>query len=248
VTDEVALALNGGSLADRMAWVFQSGYQAAVRRCFPEFRCSGWTCFAVAEPRDGPACRITGDDDDYVLDGEKSWIAGAGCLEQLVCSVGEGDGRCFLAVPADAAGVTLSLPREPTFLAEMSQGAASFDQVRVPGSGILREPNRARWFRGAEPLYVLLALNACLKAHAERKGDTGVAERADAAIALGTPLAPELGDRDRMVAGLTVLREATAGVIDVASGLVAAVGGALARSWEADELLFGMFGVGGPRP
>ncbi|MDP6342951.1 MAG: hypothetical protein QF491_05405, partial [Alphaproteobacteria bacterium] len=35
-------ALHGGLLADRLAWVFVAGYQAAVRSVFPEVPSTGW--------------------------------------------------------------------------------------------------------------------------------------------------------------------------------------------------------------
>jgi len=246
--DEVALAMAGGALADRLAWVFMSGYQAAVRRCFPEFVSAGWTCLAVAEPKEGPACRLDRDGDGFRLNGQKSWIAGSHSVESLVCSVGADEQRCFVSIPADAPGVQLSNPRSPTFLRELSQGAARFDDARVPDSAVLPEPARAQWFRGAEPLYVLLALNACLKGHAGALDDTDVPRLADAAIAFGATLPAHLGEKDRIVPGLASLRAATTAVIEAASRLKGRFPAALAQSWEADALLFGMFGVSGSRP
>ena len=45
------LAVQGGLLADRLAWVFVAGYQAALRRTFPDQGFSGWAAFAVSEDR-----------------------------------------------------------------------------------------------------------------------------------------------------------------------------------------------------
>lgn len=247
IVDEVELALSGGALADRLAWVFMSGYQAAIRRCFPEFTPLGWTCLAVAEPKDGPACILTGDAQVLRLNGEKSWIAGADSVESLVVSVGADADRCFVPVAADAPGVTLTNPRTPTFLRELSQGAARFEDVHVPADQRLADPARALWFRGAEPLYVLLALNACLQRQADALGDPHVSRLADTAIAIGRALPVELGEKARIVPGLESLRAATTAVIESASHLLGRFPPSLAESWEVDTLLFGMFGVSGAR-
>ncbi|MGE0623904.1 MAG: hypothetical protein AB7I04_10640 [Pseudomonadales bacterium] len=248
VVDEVELALSGGALADRFAWVFMSGYQAAIRRCFPEFVPAGWTCLAVAEPKDGPACTLVGDGPSSRLNGQKSWIAGSDSVEHLVVSVGADAERRFVSVAADAPGVTLTNPRTPTFLRELSQGAARFEAVEVPDDRILSDPVRAQWFRGAEPLYVLLALNACLKRQADALGEAQVSRLADTAIAVGGALPAQLGDKTRIVPGLDSLRSATTAVIESASRLRRRFPPSLAESWEADALLFGMFGVSGSRP
>ena len=181
LSDTVALALTGGALADRLAWVFVSGYQAAVRQCFPELvPATGWTCLAAAEGRGGPGCRLSHDSNGYKLSGEKSWIAGAGVLESLVVSTGDGEQRSFSGVLTASPGVTIDLPREPGFLGEMSQGVARFEDV--PVTRVLETPERSLWFRGAEPLFVMLALNACLRSHAVACGETEVIALADQAI------------------------------------------------------------------
>jgi len=239
--EEVELALAGGALADRLAWVFVSGYQAAVRRCFPELVSgSGWTCLAAAEGRDGPGCVLATDGEDYLLSGEKSWVAGAGVLESLVVSVNEGDSRCFAGVEASAPGVAIDLPRTPGFLGEMTQGVARFDAVRVVN--VINEPARGLWFRGAEPLYVMLALNACLKARALVSESVELAARTEEAIELGRTLPAVLDDKAAILAGLDGLRTLTSRAL-AASNTVVAQSPALAKSWQADAKLFAMFGV-----
>lgn len=245
---DVDLALAGGSMADRFAWVFISGYQAAVRRCFPEFAWTGWTCLAVAEPKDGPACTLEADPGGFRLNGVKSWIAGANSVESLVVSVGSDADRRFVRVPAHTPGVTLSHPRSPTFLKELSQGAARFSDTYVTPEQVVADPSRAQWFRGAEPLYVLLALNACLLAQAGALGDEALAELAGTAIGCGRPLSAHLGDKQRIVTGLKSLREATSSVIESAARLLDRFPAPLRESWEADAQIFRMFGVSGARP
>lgn len=243
LSDEVELALAAGAIADRLAWVFVSGYQAAVRRCFPELTPgNGWTCLAAAEGRGGPACVLTSDADGYLLSGEKSWIAGAGVLDSLVVSVAAGEDRRFAAVPASAPGVQIDLPRSPGFLGEMSQGMARFQAVRIPAAAVLAEPARGLWFRGAEPLYVMLALNACLRSRALTAGDEGAAALALKAIEHGRSLPAVLAVKADILAGLAELRRLTTESLAAAAGVVAACP-TLTASWQQDAKFFTMFGI-----
>jgi len=246
--DEAELALAAGALADRLAWVFLSGYQAAVRRCFPELISgAGWTCLAAAEGRGGPACELSASDGGFLLSGEKSWIAGAGALQSLVVSVGEGDARCFVGVEASASGVSIDLPRTPDFLSEMTQGVARFDEVQVAAARVLGEPARGLWFRGAEPLYVMLALNACLQSRALAAGRSDVSALAEEAIDHGRTLPAVLDQKAAILPGLAELRVLTARTLAASSELVAG-SPTLAASWQADARLFAMFGVAAEAP
>jgi len=243
--DDADLATIGGASADRFAWVFMSGYQAAVRRCFPEFSGDGWSCFAAAEPGDGRGCVLETAAEGFRLQGQKSWIAGAGHVEKLVCSVGEGDDRRFAGVDRHATGVSVSMPRTPSFLAELTQGAAAFDDVAVAASEVLFEPVRAHWFRAAEPLFVLLALNACLAAHGQIAGGRdGFVRAADAAIEHGKQLADHIAVRDVIKPGLSELRTRTSAVVDAfEADILDDADQALQRSWRTDGRLLNMFGL-----
>ncbi len=241
--NETELALRGGALADRLAWIFISGYQAAVRRCFPEFATTpGWSCLAAAEAGDGAACHLEKSGEGLRLSGQKSWIAGAGVLDSLVVSVGADTGMCFVTVPADAAGVRISLPRTPGFLGELTQGVADFDGVLIPDDRMLRAPERRLEFRGAEPLYVLLALNACLKARAAEVGVPEIAVLADTAIHHGRTLPEVLGEKAAILPGLDRLRALSRETLDAAQAVVEQVP-SLAASWQRDGRLFAMFGL-----
>lgn len=241
--DEVFMALAGGELADRLSWVFMSGYQAAVRRCFPEFgSIRGWTCFAAAEGGDGPSCVLAEDHDGYRLSGEKSWIAGAGLTDELVVAVGQEDDLRFVRVRRLADGVTISLPRTPGFLGEMTQGVANFDAVAVAAADVVEDPARALWFRGAEPLFIMLALNACLRARGGPGETAELVRAADAAIAHGRALPEALGIKKLIVPGLSRLRELTRHTLATAEGVVARHP-SLSRSFQADGRLLTLFGL-----
>ena len=243
LSDGAELALAGGALADRLAWVFVSGYQAAVRRCFPELVSgAGWTCLAAAEGRGGAGCELVKQGDSLLLSGEKSWIAGAGVLESLVVSVGEGEARCFVGIQASALGVNIDLPRTPGFLREMSQGVARFDHVAIPAAGVINEPARGLWFRGAEPLYVMLALNACLRSRALKAGREDLASLAGEAIDHGRTLPAVLDQKTAILTGLAELRALSVKALAAAVDVVAE-SPTHAASWQADARLFAMFGL-----
>ncbi|MCB1682928.1 MAG: hypothetical protein R3E82_13315 [Pseudomonadales bacterium] len=257
--DPAALAALGGAAADRLAWVFVSGYQAAVRHCFPEFPDQGWTCFAAAESERSPGCTLTEADGHALLNGTKSWIAGAGSVDHLVVSIGQDESMEFVAVERTAPGVTIELPRTPTFLAEMNQGVAHFDQVSIAPDRRLQAPLRRHWFRAAEPLFILIALNACIAAHARGLAShaagsvpamasaAAVAAEADATAAQGRGLAVTIPDRTRIKAALADYRLKTAAVVSSFEKIVLAqTPHALQDSWRKDGRLLAMFGVAAP--
>lgn len=246
-SEPLNLALRGGASADRLAWVFMSGYQAALARCFPEYCQDGWSCFAAAEPREGPGCELTEAEQGYRLNGQKSWIAGAAHVDRLVVAL-DGASR-FVCLERDREGLAITLPRTPSFLAELSQGAAEFSDVRVDAEEVLTDPGRARLFRGAEPVFVLVALNACLGAHA---GVLGAADRdidsivasAGNAVEVASALVADLGDRETVRAGLDALRSATRQTVSAfIREALSDSDEVLQTSWRADAGLFKMFGV-----
>ena len=242
--DPVALAAAGGAAADRLSWVFLSGYQAAVRHCFPEFPVNGWTCFAAAEPEASPRCQLSSDGGRTLLNGSKSWIAGAGCVDHLVVMVGERDTCEFVGVDRSAAGVSIELPRKPSFLADMSQGVARFDRVVIAPENRIQQPQRARRFRTAEPLFVLIALNACLAEQARSARVPAVAEAAEAAVAQGRTLSGMIEERADFKAALSSYRESITRVVsDFERSVLPLTPPALQASWKADGRLLVMFGV-----
>jgi len=243
IEDYIDLACRGGASSDRLAWVFMSGYQAALSCCFPEFSGPGWGCLAAAEPRDGQPVELIAVEERLLLRGIKSWIAGAEHVDRLIVSIEER--RRFVCVDRRAEGVTITLPRSPSFLAELSQGAAAFDDVSVSSDQLLEDPERARWFRGAEPLFVLTALNGFLAAQAGRMGrGEGIFETAAEALDVACTLVDQLGNRAAIKEGLDVLREHTRIVVDEFTALILPEAEAVLKaSWQADGGLLKMFGV-----
>lgn len=169
----VAMAIMGGLRADRLAWVFVSGYQAAMTHCFPELPIHGWAALAGSEDRHDPVghpgVRMTPDGDGWRVNGFKSWVAQSANLEHLIITArapGEEDKpRHAILLDALAAGITLSHRDQPGYIVEMSQGFAELDNVAVPDGGRLAE-DRLRPFTRAEPAFIMLAGAALLWTHA----------------------------------------------------------------------------------
>ncbi len=173
-----AMAVMGGLHADRLAWVFVSGYQAAMIRCFPELPLKGWAALAGSEDRHDPVqhpgVRMVADGDGWRVNGFKSWVAQSANLDHLIITArapGEEDKpRHAILLDARADGITLSHRAQPGYIVEMSQGFAQLDNVVVPEDGRLGD-DRLRPFTRAEPAFIMLAGAALLWTHA-RPDDT----------------------------------------------------------------------------
>ncbi len=150
------MAVAAGRIADRLAWVFQAGYQAACRDAFPDVRSSGWIAYAASEDRknDPPLPGVTLA--DGCLNGFKTWVAGARSLEQLAIKLGSGPDAHYLLIPRDTPGLTVLPGHTRRFLSEMSQGQAHFDRTPLAATTAL-DPRRIRHFGLVEPLYVYAA-------------------------------------------------------------------------------------------
>lgn len=150
------MAVTAGLVADRLAWVFVAGYQAACRHVFPEVRSEHWIAFAASEDRSGepalPGLRLA----DGCLDGTKTWVAAARSVQHLVVRLGDGPEARYLHVPRAAPGLTITPGERASFLADMSQGRAHFARTPVHAATAL-SPARVGLFGLLEPLYIYAA-------------------------------------------------------------------------------------------
>ena len=112
------------------------------------------SCFAMTEPAVASSdatnieCRIRRDGDDYVIDGRKWWISGAGdrrCAVAILMGKTEPDAprhrqQSMVLVPMDAPGVTI-VRALPVFGYQHREGHCEivFDSVRVPVTNLLGE-------------------------------------------------------------------------------------------------------------
>jgi hypothetical protein len=160
------MALRAGLMADRPAWVFIAGYQAAVRTVFPELKTDGWAAFAATENNDEanhyPGTTLCHADGKILLSGQKSWVAQSRQVDQIVVTINSTDiPSQSVLVDRHAPGVVLSHRPAPKFLADMSQGFAAFNNVEIEQGGLVEEDRRPA-FLGCEPKFVLLAAAAFL--------------------------------------------------------------------------------------
>lgn len=182
--EPVVIAALGGALADRLAWVFQSGYQATLHRCFPQVPAEpGWLAFANTEGVGGLAgTTLSVEPGRRRLNGWKTWLAGAGHVERLLVSATHNE-LPFLLVRRDAPGVVIEHNREGGYLPELIQGRVGFTDVAIVEEQVTGDERTFPTFRAAEGAYVRVALNAFMLAQAVRlDGPAGLVSAALAGV------------------------------------------------------------------
>ena len=153
------MAISGGLIADRLAWVFVAGYQAACRHVFPTATLRSWVSYAATEDRENdpplPGVRLNGLPSAGTLSGNKAWIAAARSVGQLVVRVGTGPQATYFVMDRDRPGLTIE-PKPRDFLANLSQGRASFEETPVTSADVV-DGDRIALLKFVEPLYVYAA-------------------------------------------------------------------------------------------
>lgn len=208
-------ALAGGLAADRPAWVFAAGYQAAIQCLLGAAATTAIAAICITE-KDGPhpariKSRLRPDAEDpagWRLDGTKTFVSGAGEADILwvAASIGKTpQGRNLLRlvrVPSQSPGVTV-VPLPPLgMLPEMPHARVRFESVPLsndavlPGDGYL---GAVKPFRTVEDLHVTAAFLAWLFGVGRRAGWRGDIQEAilglivlGRSLALAPPLAPHV--------------------------------------------------------
>ena len=167
------LALWAGFAADRPAWAFLSGYQAALRALLPSLSPDLRAALAITEdagnhPR-AIKTELSGEAGSFVLAGEKSFVTLGPSADVLLVLATRGvgdDGRprlVLVQVPRDAVGVHVeALPPLP-IIPEVPHGRAVFDRVAVASDSVLPGDGYADYskpFRTIEDAHVHGALVA----------------------------------------------------------------------------------------
>ena len=234
--DLLAMAISGGMIADRMAWVFVAGYQAACRHVFPSAALQSWVSYAATEDRDGdpplPGVRLTGTPSAGTLSGNKAWIAAARSVGQLVVRVGTGPEAIYFVVDRDRRGLTID-PKQRDFLANLSQGRARFEETPVTGTDVI-DGTRIGLLAFVEPLYVYSAFcGFVLSGTTEPDLLAGCHDCLDA-------VEPALASIRAGDVGHTNLDEANTLAEDLLVRLAGNRAGAAGR-WEADQKIILMY-------
>lgn len=143
------LAVRSGFRADRLAWAFASGHQAAIRALLPGVAPQQIVAFCLTEPggnrpQDLRTTRQAGPDGGWRIDGEKHWATlGPLCTDALVMTVpaveAAGPRRALrlLRVGAGTPGLQIE-PMPPTaFVPELPHARIHLRQVAVPATARL---------------------------------------------------------------------------------------------------------------
>ena len=238
--DLLAMAVTGGLLADRLAWVFVGGYQSAIRRTFMHEVFSGWGAFAVSEDRKGqpplPGVTVQGSAQGEVVSGYKTWVACSDSVEHVVIKAGSGAHARYFNLHRATPGLTLSskqaVAKSRGFLAEMSQGIAHFQNVAVAQA--LDDTEVAR-FGIRETLYIYCAF--CGHAGQFYSNRVDVEVCAELIRRLGALL--ENLPTDQI--GLDELKAVDAAVQNLLGQISPEAGGA---NWAKDSRLIAMYSPG----
>ena len=257
-TAPIARAIIGGFDADRVAWAFGAGYQAALRALDPSLANDSIACLCVTEtggntPR-SIAATLTDCDGGYRLSGHKKWttLGPEGAQLLVVARLAEGAqgerARLKVArVNAQAPGVRLATMPATRFVPELPHAEVHLDAVKVDANDLLPGDGYAlivKPFRTIEDIHINAAILAYLVREARRFAWPGawIAEavaliacfaelaRQDAArSATHIALEGALASTQRLTAGADALWETCADA------------GAAGR-WKRDSALFGVAG------
>lgn len=161
-----SLALYAGLKADRLAFAFAAGYQAALRHQFPDLgRQVG--AFCVTEPQGAHPRQIQSElsheSGEWRLKGQKSFVSMADLAEQvfILAKRGESHGRPDLVmVQLPVSSTVLSLSKSLAYVPELAHGALTFDVVIekasiLPGDGY---SDYSKAFRVLEDTYVSISV------------------------------------------------------------------------------------------
>jgi acyl-CoA dehydrogenase len=179
-------ALAGGFAADRPAWAFAAGYQAALQCLMPTLDNTRIAAICITE-KGGPhpariQCRLTPDRSvggRWRLDGSKVFVSGAEGAEILFVAATTGKthgGRNVMrmvTVPTDSDGVTVTALPSLGMVPEMPHGKVRLEAVCVadaalwPGDGYI---GAIKPFRTIEDVYVTGAFLAWVFAIGRRSG------------------------------------------------------------------------------
>jgi len=165
-------AVAGGFLADRVAYAFAAGYEAALRRLVPNLPNGPIVSLCVSEaggahPRAIKTRLEKGPSGGHTLTGQKSFITAALEAEILLVAASAGtggDGKNLIrmvTVARNAAGITVAPMPDLPFVPEISHGTVSFaavpgrDRDILPGDGYT---DYIKPFRTIEDIHVLGAV------------------------------------------------------------------------------------------
>lgn len=172
-------AIAGAAVADRLAWAFAAGYQAALRALVPELPPRAMAALCATEAGGAHPRAIEARLAGGVLTGKKTFITMMPGAELLLVVASEGSSpnglnRLRVArVSAAAPGVALSSITEIPFVPEIPHAEVRFEGVAVSPADVLPGDGYTDYlkpFRTVEDLHVFAAVLAYLLGVAGRSG------------------------------------------------------------------------------
>lgn len=248
-------ALRAAFRMDRLAWVFASGYQAALAALVPEVADLRVALCATEEGGNHPRAietRLEPEGDGFRLTGSKVWTTLGTRAQSLLVVATEGmgdDGRPRLRVarvPADRAGVRVEDGPEARFVPEITHARTELEGVRVeaeellPGDGWT---DVVKPFRTVEDAHVHGAVLAYLLQVGRRsRWPEGLLARALAAIVTARTIALAPPSSEATHVALGGLLATTHALIEEAAPGWASVEPAVRARFERDAPLLGVAG------
>jgi len=184
-TRPIESAIAGGFAADRLAWAFCAGYQAALRALVPQLPAAALASFCVTEsagnhPRAIQTSLLPHPDlpRQFLLDGHKRWttLGPDSALMLVAARTGPNEPGARVAlklalVHQGAPGVSLRAMPEISFIPEVAHAEVQFERVLVAEHEVLEGDGYSRYvkpFRTIEDLHVHAATLAYLLREARR--------------------------------------------------------------------------------
>jgi alkylation response protein AidB-like acyl-CoA dehydrogenase len=253
----MARAIAGGFAADRVAWAFASGYQAALRALLTDLPDAAMVAICVTEetgnrPRDIATTISHGADGSIAISGAKRWTT-LGPASTLLLVVGRESGSAdrprlrVARVPTDAPGVSVIDMPATRFVPEVPHARVQLADVRLPADALLPGDGYTtcvKPFRTLEDTHVTAAVLAYLLREARaRSWPAELRERIVATLTALSSVAED--DADSPLAHVALegaLRFAHQIYADAAPLWSAAADAAAAR-WQRDSALFAVAGT-----
>jgi alkylation response protein AidB-like acyl-CoA dehydrogenase len=252
-------ALCGGFHADRVAWAFASGYQAALRALLPGLPHDTVAAFCVTEatgnrPRDIHTTFTPAADGSLSVSGAKRWTT-LGPASSVLFVVGalpaqerEARPRLKLArMAGDAPGLSLLPMPETRFVPEVPHARVQLDAVRIDAAQLLPGDGYDAYvkpFRTLEDAHVTLAVLAYLLREGRQRGwPAAFTERLCAVLTALAALAQAPADAPATHVALAGALALAHGLYGEADMLWAAAGDdPAALRWARDAALFAVAG------
>ncbi len=258
----MAPALRGGFAADRLAWAFSAGYQAALRALIGGVAPHEVLSLSVTEaggnqPR-AIAARLHADGQGgWRLDGYKHWATLAPCATRVLVVAqdvrgGEAPGGrprlCVADVRVPSADLTLrSMPPTP-FVPEVPHGTISLDAVQLAAGAVLPADGYdhfVKLFRTLEDTFVTAAVLAyLLRESLVRAWPQEVPESLIGLLVTLLGLSAEPVNDPLVHLALAGVLQQAAPLRQQVSNLWAAEDDAVTQRWRRDQALFQV--AGGP--